>query len=129
MISLLIILASFCPAVKIFSDQPKNLITREEDHVTISCTRSTDTYAEWKFVLPDGIHYFYTQNKSVLENMGFHFYDSNFPTDNLQHFHVTIIAATKMNNLIVHCAAKESDESDPVFNSFTDIIVIEKGLF
>ena len=129
MISLLIILASFCPAVKIFSDQPKNLTTKEGDHVTISCTRNTDTYAEWKFVLPDGTHYFYTQNKSALENMGFHFYDSNFPTDNLQHFHVTITATMELNNLTVQCAAKETEESDPVFNSFTDIIIIEKGLF
>ena len=114
--------------MKIFSGQTKNLTTREGDNVTISCTRSTDTYAEWKFVLPDRTHYFYTQNKSVLENMGFHFYDSNFPMDSLQHFHVTITATMELNNLIVQCAAKETEESDPVFNSFTDIIIIEKGL-
>ena len=119
----------YCPAVKIFSAQPRNLTTREGDNVTISCTRSTDTYAEWKFVLSDGAHYFFTQNKSVLENMGFHFHDSNFPIDNLQHFHVTITATMKLNNLTVQCAAKDTEESDPVFNPFIDIIIIEKGLF
>lgn len=115
--------------MKIFSDQPRNLTTKEGDYVIISCSRSTDTYAEWKFVLPNGTHYFYTQNQSVLENMGFHFYNSSLPTDNLQHFHVTIIATTKLNNLTVQCAAKETEESDPVFNSFINIVIIKKGLF
>ncbi len=93
----------------------------------ISCIRSTDTYAEWEFGLSDGTHYLYTQNKTVLENMGLHFYDSSFPTDNLQNFHVTLSSTTKLNNLTVQCAAKETEESDPVFNSFIDIIIIEKG--
>lgn len=59
--------------------------------------------------------------------MGFHFYDSNSTAESLQRFSVTIASNMKLNNLTVRCGAKETEESDPIFNLFQDIIVVEKG--
>ena len=60
-------------------------------------------------------------------NMEFDFYNSAPSMDRLQNFSVTLTVTTGLNNMQIRCAAKETKESDPVFNSFTDIIIVEKG--
>ena len=111
----------------IFSHQHRNITTKEGDDVTIMCTRSNGTYAEWEFLFSDGNRYFYTQNTTMLENMGFDFYDSKSITNGLQDFSVTITIDTHMNNMKIRCATKETEDGDPIFNSFEDVINVEKS--
>jgi hypothetical protein len=113
--------------VTVSSQQARYLIARDGDNVTITCTRSNGTHPEWSFILQDENYYSYTQNVTILNNMGFSFYDSGSTVDGLQEFSVIINVSKQLNNTRIRCAAREREESDPVFNSFTDIITIEKG--
>ena len=110
----------------IFSHQHRNITTKEGDDVTIMCTRSNGTYAEWEFLFSDGNRYLYTQNTTMLQNMGLDFYDSKSTTDGLQDFSVTITVDTEMDNMKIRCATKETEDGDPIFNSFEDVINVEK---
>ena len=59
--------------------------------------------------------------------MRFDFYDSRTTTNGLQNFSITITVDVKLNNMKIRCAAKKTEESKPVFNSFENIIIIEKS--
>ena len=112
----------------IFSHQSRNLTTTERDHVTIICSKSISTFVEWEFLLSNGTRYLYTQNKTMLENtLEFDFHNPISVRDGFQNFSVTFNANAELNNMKIRCAAKETENSEPVFNSFEDIIVVEKG--
>ena len=111
----------------ITSHQPRNITAKEGDNVTFMCARSNGTYAEWEFLFSDGNRYLYTQNETTLEKMGFDFDDSKSTTDGLQHFSVSITITVKMSNMIIRCAVQETEENNPIFNSFKDIIIVKKG--
>lgn len=113
--------------VTVSSHQSRNLTAKEGDNVTIICTRTNGTHAEWEFLLQDGSHYFYTQNETILKIRGFSFYDLGSPVENLEDFSVTVQVNNELNSTKIRCAAKESEESDPVFNSFHDMIFVERG--
>ena len=61
--------------------------------------------------------------------MEFSFYNSESAPfgDRLQNFSVILTVSRGLNNMQIRCAAKETNESEPVFNSFTDVIIVEKG--
>ena len=95
--------------------------------MTITCVRSNGTHLEWNFILQDESYYYYTQNETMLNSMGFSFYDSGSTMDRLQEFSVVINVSDQLNGTKIRCAAREREESDPVLNSFIDIIIVENG--
>lgn len=47
--------------------------------------------------------------------------------DGLEEFSVVINVSKHLNSTKIRCAARESEESDPVLNSFVDVIIVEDG--
>ena len=109
------------------SQQSRYQTARDGDNVTITCVRSNGTYVEWNIILQDENYYSYTQNETILNSMGFSFYDSGSTMDGLQEFSVVINVSNQLNGTKIRCAARESEESDPILNSFIDIIIVENG--
>ena len=95
--------------------------------MTITCVRSNGTHLEWNFILQDENYYSYTKNETTLNSMGFSFYDLGSTMDGLQEFSVVIRVSNQLNSTKIRCAARESEESDPVLNSFIDTIIVENG--
>ena len=95
--------------------------------MTITCARTNATHPEWKFLLSDGDRYLYTQNIIAIRNMGFDFNDSGSATHGLLDFSVTISVDTNKNNMKIRCALKDTEGSDPICNTFENIIIVKKG--
>ena len=109
------------------SQQSRYLTAKDGDNATITCVRSNGTHVEWNFILEDENYYSYTENETLLNDMGFSFYDSGSTMDGLEEFSVVINVSKHLNSTKIRCAARESEESDPVLNSFVDIIIVEDG--
>lgn len=108
----------------VFSDQPRNVIAKEGDGISLSCKRSDGTLAEWQFLFENGERLLYSQNAPALADMDFTFHDSEAVEENLRTFSVNVIVTKAMHNLIVTCAAKNTENGRTKFNKFADHIVI-----
>lgn len=97
--------------------------------VQINCTRYNETSAEWHFQLANGTTLLYSDNSSMLNQLGVEFYDGDVSEDQYQIFFATFSTSVTMNDTVIMCGAKQTNESEPVFYHVKATIIIKEGIY